>query len=187
MKKLLLPFLLILTFIGCSDKEEDYSNKKEQELWINGYTTNSSHSNSDVSLDRIRFLFFKGEVVDAFQGKSFSTGVDSYYEYTQLSEDPIYTKLVDEGKLLLKDGTTLTPILDKITSKSVDKNEIILPVGKYFVVAYYYDRGYRRDYWNKYSTTIYNLESSYNAGFLTVVIPVDYTKYGNIGWRNWHD
>lgn len=182
----LLMLCLVALITGCSDKEDDYSNKSEQELWLNGYTTTSSSVQADKESNIIRFLFFKAGEVANFDGKSFNTGFDSYYEYTQLTEDAVYTKLIDEGKLLLKDGSAISPILDTQTSSKKTK-EIVLPVGKYFVVAFYYERGYRRDFWNKYATKFYELESRYNPQTLTVVIPVDYTKYGCISWRNWED
>lgn len=186
MRNVLVMLSLIALITGCSGKEDDYSDKSEQELWLNGYTTTSSSTNADKEANIIRFLFFNADKATNFNGKSISTGFDTYYEYTKLPEDPIYTKLIDEGKLLLKDGSTIAPILD--TKTLSDKtNEIVLPVGKYFVVAFYYERGYRRDFWNKYTTQIYNLESRYNPQTLTVVIPVDYTQYGCIGWRNWQD
>nr|DAL48470.1 MAG TPA_asm: PLAT/LH2 and C2-like Ca2+-binding lipoprotein [Caudoviricetes sp.] len=182
----LLMLCLVALITGCSGKEDDYSNKSEQELWLNGYTTTSSSVHADKESNIIRFLFFKAGEVTNFDGKSFDTGFDSYYEYTQLTEDAIYTKLIDEGKLLLKDGSIISPLLDIQTSPKKTK-EVVLPVGKYFVVAFYYDRGYRRDFWNKYATKFYELESRYNPQALTVVIPVDYTKYGCINWRNWED
>lgn len=182
----LLMLCLVALITGCSGKEDDYSNKSEQELWLNGYTTTSSSVHADKESNIIRFLFFKAGEVTNFDGKSFDTGFDSYYEYTQLTEDAIYTKLIDEGKLLLKDGSIISPLLDTQTSPKKTK-EVVLPVGKYFVVAFYYERGYRRDFWNKYATKFYELESRYNPQALTVVIPVDYTKYGCISWRNWED
>lgn len=71
-KNLLLVF--IIPFIGCSDKEEDYSNKKEQELWLDGYTTTSSSINADKETNIIRFLFFKEDQVVNFEGKNYKTG-----------------------------------------------------------------------------------------------------------------
>lgn len=186
MKQFIL-LLFFIPFIGCSDKEEDYSNKKEQELWLDGYTTTSSSINADKKANIIRFLFFKEDQAINFEGKNYKTGFDSYYEYTQLTEDAIYTRLLDKGELLLKDGRSIKPLLDTQTSSNGKTKEIVLPVGKYFVVAFYYDRGARRDYWNKYATKIYDLESRYNPQALTVVIPVDYTQYGKIDWRNWQD
>lgn len=184
--KTLLMLCLVALITGCSDKEDDNSNKSEQELWLNGYTTTSSSDHADKEANKIRFLFFKADQVINFDGKTLNTGFDSYYEYTKLQEDPIYTKLIDEGKLLLKDGSTILPTFDTQTSTNKTK-EVVLPVGKYFVVAFYYERGYRRDFWNKYATKFYELESRYNPQTLTVVIPVDYTQYGCINWRNWED
>lgn len=186
MKKFLL-LLFAIPFVGCSDKEDDYSNKKDQELWLNGYVTTSSHINADKESTIIRFLFFKEDQVEKFEGNNMKTGFESYYEYTQLTEDPIYTKLNNEGKLLLKDGSTIAPIFDIQTSSNGKTKEVILPVGKYFVVAFYYGGSPRRDYWNKYTTILYDLESRYNPQTLTVVIPVDYTQYGKIDWRKWQD
>lgn len=57
MKKIVLLLVIIPFFISCSDKEEDYSQKKEQELWLNGYT--QWVSKGDVESDAIRFLFFR--------------------------------------------------------------------------------------------------------------------------------
>lgn len=185
MKHLLLLYLAILV-VGCSSKEDDYSNKNQQEVWINGYTTTSSSEYADKKADIIRFLFFNPEQASAFEGKTFDTGFDSYYQYTQLQEDPIYTMLIDENRLLLKDGTTISPIYEAESSKDETK-EITLPVGKYFVVAFHYERGFRRDFWNKYTTQMYELESRYNPQTLTVVIPINYTQYGRIDWRNWED
>lgn len=181
-------FMLCLAIFiaGCSDKESDYSDKTQQEIWINGYTTTSSSVNSDKETNIIRFLFFDSEKASTFDGQTFNTGFDSYYQYTQLQEDPIYTMLIDESRLLLKDGSTISPIYEIESSKDETK-EITLPVGKYFIVAFYYDRGFRRDFWNKYATKLYSLEGRYNPQTLTVVIPVDYTQYGRIDWRNWED
>lgn len=43
--------------------------------------------------------------------------------------------LIDESRLLLKDGSTISPIYEVESSKDETK-EITLPVGKYFVVAF---------------------------------------------------
>ena len=94
--------------------------------------------------------------------------------------------LIDESRLLLKDGSTNSPIYEVESSKDETK-EITVPVGKYFVVAFYYERGYRRDFWNKYTTQMYELKSRYNPQTLTVVIPINYTQYGRIDWRNWEN
>jgi len=187
MKKIFTLLLLAVLFAGCSSDDDDGTNKKDQELWLNGYITTSSASNSDKEADKIRFLFFDSDKASSFAGQAYNTGIDSYNEYTQLSEDPIYTKLIDEGKLLLSDGSTIIPVLDKTTSSDGKTLEVILPVGKYFVVAFYYERGYRRDYWNKYATTYYTLESRYNPQSLTVVIPGYYNQCGSIPWIKWSD
>lgn len=34
---------------------------------------------------------------------------------------------------------------------------------------------------------MYELKSRYNPQTLTVVIPINYTQYGRIDWRNWED
>lgn len=87
----------------------------------------------------------------------------------------------------LKSGKTVKPIGDYTTFNKDGYKEVKLPVGKYFVVAFYYDRGYRRDYWNKYATTYYTLNSSYNPQVLNVVIPGFYDRCGAIDWINWAD
>lgn len=185
MKNVVFLCLAILV-VGCSTKEDDYSNKTQQEVWINGYTTTSSSEYADKQTNIIRFLFFDPDKASTFDGKTFNTGFDSYYQYTKLQEDPIYTMLIDESRLLLKDGSTISPIYEVESFKDETK-EITLPVGKYFVVAFYYERGYRRDFWNKYTTQMYELKSRYNPQTLTVVIPINYTQYGRIDWRNWEN
>jgi hypothetical protein len=187
MKKLLLFFMLIPLFISCSDKEDDYSQKKEQELWLNGYT--QWVSKGDVEPNVIRFLFFSANNNEEFEIKNYPSGATSYYEYTKLEEDAIYTQLLEKGELKLKSGESVKSIGDFKDFYSVDKKqlEVKLPVGKYFVVAFYYDRGVRRDYWNKYATTYYTLESRYNPQSLTVVIPGYYNQCGSIPWINWSD
>lgn len=185
MKNVVFLCLAILV-VGCSTKEDDYSNKTQQEVWINGYTTTSSSEYADKQTNIIRFLFFDPDKASTFDGKTFNTSFDSYYQYTKLQEDPIYTMLIDESRLLLKDGSTISPIYEVESSKDETK-EITLPVGKYFVVAFYYERGYRRDFWNKYTTQMYELKSRYNPQTLTVVIPINYTQYGRIDWRNWEN
>ncbi|PXV57129.1 hypothetical protein CLV62_1579 [Dysgonomonas alginatilytica] len=180
MRNILGFFLLTVLLLSCSSEEEDFSNKKDQALWLDGYTTSSSSVNSKKELAAVRFLFFDGNKAASFEGETRMTNVNTYSEYSKLPEDPIYSKLNKENKLLLKGGSTIDPVLVvKTSSISGNTIEVTLPVGKYFVVAILYS--------NKYATRVYELESRYNPQALDVVIPVDYSQYGKIAWQNWGD
>lgn len=68
MKNVVFLCLAILV-VGCSTKEDDYSNKTQQEVWINGYTTTSSSEYADKQTNIIRFLFFDPDKASTFDGK----------------------------------------------------------------------------------------------------------------------
>ncbi|MFV0555019.1 MAG: hypothetical protein ACK5LR_10005 [Mangrovibacterium sp.] len=181
MKKLIIPALAVLCiFFACSE-DVDYSNKKEQELWVDGRVKTSSSVHADSKLSYLTILFFDVEVSNNFGGENYQTGFDTYYLYTHLSEDPIYSKLIDDNRLLFNDGSTAKPLFI-ISTDDDEITQVTLPVGEYFVVAFYFMRGTDRSYWNKYATRIYSLESRYNPQYLSVVLPVDFTQYGRIDW-----
>lgn len=152
-------------------------------MWLNGYT--QWVSGGEVKSDIVRFLFFSANNNEEFEINNYPSGVTEYYEYIKLEEDKTYTQLLDKGELNLKSGKIVKLVLDTSTSSNGKTKEITLPVGKYFVVAFYYERGYRRDFWNKYATTYYILESGYNPKTLDVVIPDYYNQCGSIDWTKW--
>ncbi len=183
MKKQITLLLLLLLFTNCKNDELE---KSEQSLWLNGYALST---NGDKVSDVIRFLFFPADNGEEYITSNNKLNTSSYYEYTHIDEDPIYARLIDERKIQRKDGAVISPVgdftdLNKLTSSQL---EVTLPIGKYFVVAFCSERGTNRDYWNKYATRYYNLESRSSPQALTVVIPPDFTQCGNIPWLNWQD
>lgn len=184
MKKILL-LLFSISLFACSKSDDDYTNKKNQELWLKGYT--QWVSGGDVESNALRFLFFLANNGEKYEVNSYPSGVTEYYDYTKLKEDATYAKLLDNGELLLKSGEVVKPIADYYVSNKDKYKEVVLPVGKYFVVAFCNERGYRRDYWNKYATTYFTLESRFNPQVLDVVIPGYYDRYGAIDWINKSD
>jgi len=178
MKKIIFIISFAFIFFGCG-KNDDYSKKDKQELWLDGYTGFYGR----YERDRLCFLFFSANNGEEYITKSYVLDKElSYYEYTKLAEDDIYARLIDEESIQKKDGT-IVKAKYSFLSKTEKTVEVVLPVGKYFVVAFYPDRGYRRDYWNKYATLNYTLESRYNPQSLTCAIPLDYSKYGCITWE----
>lgn len=183
MKKIILIAAVLLTVAGCGTEPKE---KTSQEMWINGYTMETSLSSKVAG--GVRFLFF-----DANNGEQFQTTntkfAGNYYEYTQLAEDPIYTRLIDEEKIALIDGTVVSPVAAFTDSYNLNQKqlEVTLPIGRYYVVSFRSIRGAKRNLWNKYAAKYYDLEARYNPQVLTVVIPGDLTQYGCIPWVNWAD
>ena len=184
MKKILL-LLFSISLFACSNSDDDYTNKKNQELWLKGYT--QWISGGDVESNVFRFLFFPANNGEKYEVNSYPSGITEYYDYTKLKEDKTYTYLLDKGELLQKSGNRIKPIADYTVYEKDTYKEVVLPVGEYFVVAFCNERGYRRDYWNKYATTYFTLESRSNPQVLNVVIPGCYDRYGAIDWINKSD
>jgi hypothetical protein len=185
MKKILLLTFSLLALAGCG-KSDDSDKKTEQELWLDGYIGQYG----DKDPEAISFLFFP-----AGNGEKYITeahqlpGELSYYEYLQLQEDPIYTRLIDKQSIERTDGVIVkaTHVVTDYNILSAETTSTTLPVGKYFIVALRFERGYDRHIWNKYTTLEYNLEPRYNPQALSCVISVDFSTYGCVPWRQWNE
>jgi hypothetical protein len=183
--KYLAIFAAIL-FTGCS-KDNDQENSELQTLWVNGYTVDTP--NSEKQANMVTFLFFPANNGEVYKTKNQKLSSSTYYDYIKNEEDEIYKMLIDGGKAYLEDGTAVAPVAkitdsNHLTGKQV---ELSIPTGKYYVYAFYYERGTHRSYWNKYAAKYYTLENSNNPRTLTVVIPSDFTQIGLIPWCNWED
>lgn len=184
-KQLLLTALVLLLTTGCN---KDGNPKTTQDVWLNGYEAETSLS--DYELAPITIMFFKEDVLLNFTPKTYPSNAQNLYDYTKVPEDGVYSALIDHNKLLLNDGTFISPVETYHTS-ALPKNQpqltAKLPFGKYLVVALYSYRDTRRVFWNKYACTEYQVYERYNPLDLTVVIPADLTQYGCISWVNWSD
>ena len=181
MKKIILLALIIST-LGCSDSETDYSNKKEQELLLDGYIQSTSKGSKDH--ESFTFLFFDASKGQEFKTISKKVSVTTSYEYSKLPNDEVWEQIVVHNTIQLMNGETVKPLMVVNTYKS-DKasKEVKLPPARYFVVAY----DTHKKAGNKYAAKYYDLESRYNPNAMTVVIPNYIDRVGAIDWINWED
>lgn len=184
MKKIMLltAAIVALAFSACS--KDDETDSFEQKIWLNGYEL--ATSNGDKEEAAITFLFFPENKGKEYSITTIKSNAHNLYEYTKLPEDETYTLLLEKQQIRLKDGTLVNATHQFTTFKEETLEESI-PVGRYFVVALYYDRDVRRIYWNKYACKYYDAISRYNPITLTATIPADITQYGCIPWINWED
>lgn len=184
MKKSFFLAIVTITMVLSACSKDDGSDSSEQKIWLNGYEI--ATSNGDKKVAPVTFLFFPENEGKEYSIATKKSNAANLYEYTKLSEDEIYTLLLEKQQIKLKDGTTVNATYE-FTTFDNETLEKTISVGRYFIVALYAYRDTRRVYWNKYACRYYDAISQYNPIVLTATIPADITQYGCIPWINWED
>ena len=193
MKKYLNFLLCAITIALFSCSKEDNS-VKEREVYLWGYTL-SLPPDGKREPAFSTFLFFDGKYADKFTPKTYYATENKHLaDYLHnMPLDTVYKTLLKDEMLLLDDGTLVSPEYSFVDSHPVISGKPstpkYLPPGDYFIVAFYGGGGWTQsDYKNKYACKRITItENEYVFLPITVVIPREYTVYGNITWINLAD
>ena len=182
MERLILLCCSLALLVGCT-KEDDA--KKEQEIWVKGYTAFLPTSTYESA--SVEFLFFNADNEEVFKvdSKIFDGEI---YEYQSIEDETF--SLLSNGKLSMTDGTIVEAYKIVRASQLSDAyTNLILPIGRYYICAIYQGRtdGYWCLYSKKYAGMYFDVKSKYNPIDISVVFPCDLHRYGHIEWCKWGD
>lgn len=180
MKKYL-NFLLCAITIALFSCSKDDNSVKKREILLVGYSL-SSLPNGECKPVVSTFLFFDGKYAEKFTPKTYYAPENKYLAdyFHNMPLDTVYNTLSKDEMLLLDDGTLVSPEYSFISSTFYNPSKLYrVSPGDYFIIAFYDFHQYKNKYACKRITIT---ENEYVFLPIQVVIPREYTVYGNIPW-----